>query len=131
MKTTNVSDWSGRASRTIPSAVQTHVCISVPRHNMMGQSLDADVLPTNETISKGLATRLHRHAVQRMEEAGFGCFVQSANVSIYTMDGDEKPADRAYTVRFMSEKGGYIEVSGIATRHGWPTLDYGFYAGAE
>lgn len=78
-------------------------------------------------ISAGMAKRLLAHAKARMNEAGFGDFAKDADVTVYSMDGDEKAADRSYSVRFNSRYGpGYIEVIGILTKNGWPSLDHGF-----
>lgn len=86
---------------------------------------------TDEHISAGLAKRLHRFAVSRLDDFGFAQAAQGWDVEIYTLDGDDKPADRAYTVRFTNEKGGYLEVSGILTRSGWPSLDHGLHVGSD
>jgi len=100
------------------------------RFDMAGQRLPTVVRETFEAISKGLAERLRRHAESRLAGAGF---TQAAGwkVEVYTLDGEDKPADRGYTVRFQNEKGGYIEVIGILTVKGWPSLDHGFAIGEE
>ena len=43
----------------------------------------------------------------------------------YTMDGDERPANRFYTVEFTNPKGGMVGIQGIMTERGWPSLDHG------
>lgn len=84
------------------------------------------LIDTGEKIPQGLAKRLHRYALERMDDAGFATAVTGWKVTVYTINGEERAAHRAYTVRFQNERGGLIEVCGIFTRNGWPTLDHGF-----
>lgn len=113
--------------------MKTEVFTTQSRFGMGGQRLARDVTPVHgETISAGLAHRLHQHAQQRMVRAGFRAFLEGAAVEVYTLDGECRPSDRTYTVRFRSaEGGGYVEVCGIHTSKGWPTLDFGFYVGED
>lgn len=98
--------------------------------DQVGQRLPCSLHETKEQITAGLAARLRRHANQRLTDTGF---TQAAawELEVYTMDADEKPADRAYSVRFLNEKGGYVEVVGILTNNGRPVLDHGFAIGTE
>ena len=45
--------------------------------------------------------------------------------------GDEAPSERAYDVRVVNPQGGIIGVQHILTRHGWPTLNHGFFIDCE
>jgi hypothetical protein len=94
------------------------------------------LLPTTlhdvaERIRQGMAQRLLRYAQQQMDASGFGAAVAGWQVEVYTIDGDDVPSERSYCVRWKNEKGGYIEVIGILTNHGWPCIDHGFYISAE
>lgn len=113
------------------STPATAVMSRVSRFNQIGQRLDDFLVVTEDSISTGLANRLHRHAVSRLSAAGFSKMLEDSQVEIYTMDAEQKPADRSYSVRFKNKLGGYIEVIGIQTNHGWPSLDYGFDIGEE
>ncbi|WP_353645727.1 hypothetical protein [Mesorhizobium sp. WSM2239] len=95
-----------------------------PRFNMVGQKLPDSLHDTDEQISPGLASRLHRYALHTLEDTGFE--VSSWDCEVYTMDGDDRPADRFYTVEFTNPKGGMIGIQGILTKRGWPFLDHGF-----
>ena len=86
---------------------------------------------TDEAISNGLAQRLARYAAGILEEAGFGAVVQGWACTVITLDGNERPADREYHVRFLNSKGGFMEVNRIHTRKGWPFLDFGISAGQD
>jgi len=97
-----------------------------PRFNMVGQLLTPTLATLDEQISAGLAKRLHKYAMTRLDAAGFLDMCKTWTPEVYTTDGDDSPADRSYTVRFRNSKDGYIEVTGILTRHGWPFLDHGF-----
>lgn len=101
------------------------------RFTIFGQKLPYELIDLPESISPGLAKRLHCHAQNRLEEAGFLGAVDGWAVEIYTMDGEKSPSDRNYGVKFRNPKGGYIAVVGIMTRHGWPSLDFGFDIGHE
>lgn len=84
---------------------------------------------TSETISQGLMHRLASYALNRLDEAGFKATVEGWDCNVYTLDGNDRPADRVYQVCFMNSKGGYLEVDRIHTRSGWPFLDHGISAG--
>jgi len=101
------------------------------QHDMCGRFLSYPLTTIDESISAGLAERLVAHAQRALTEAGFEALVEGWRVTVSTMDGDERPAKRFYNVRWQNEKGGYIEVTGILTRHGWPTLNHGFDIGQE
>lgn len=110
----------------------TEVMIPGPsRFDMTGQRLPTDLHTVAETISAGLAKRLHTYAERELIAQGFGPLAVGAKVTVYTIDGDEKPADRSYCVRWHTPKGGYVEMVGILTKAGWPSLDHGFAIGFE
>lgn len=112
--------------------IQTTVLAPDPaRYDMTGRKLTTTLHTIDACISAGLAQRLVRYANQVMCDGGFDAAAAAWEVSVYTVDGDEKPADRSYCVRWTNPKGGYIEVIGILTKHGWPALDHGFYIGQE
>ena len=115
-----------------------------PRFDMCGHSLPDTLTTTSETISAGLTARLHRYAFQRLECAGFAATVRRPAglidgapsysewpCEVYTMDAEDKPANRSYCVRWKNEEGGTIEVVGILTRRGWPSLDHGLAIGED
>lgn len=95
------------------------------RFDMVGQSLPTHLTLTADGVSPGLAKRLARYALQTLDDNGFGKVVAEWQVSVYTLEADEKPADRSYSVRWTNEEGGAIEVVGILTHRGWPFLDHG------
>jgi len=109
--------------------MKTTVYQSKAHFSQTGQRLASSLHEVSEEISAGLAQRLARYAQTRLEDAGFVALGE--RIEVYTLDADEPPANRAYTVRFQHEKGGYLEVSGILTRRGWPSLDHGFAIGEE
>jgi len=112
--------------------MQTQVYLTgAPRHDMVGQRLPSYLTITPETISKGLAQRILAYASKRLAEAGFEKLISTWTTSVYTLDADKKQVNRAYTVKFQNDKGGYIEVSGIYTQNGWPFLDYGYAIGHD
>jgi len=74
--------------------------------------------------SPGLVKRLVKYAVNQMVDHGFPCF---GKVRVYTMDGDERPADRDYCVEFINSKGNGLGVQRILMKNGHPFLDHGFY----
>lgn len=86
---------------------------------------------TDEKISHGLVHRLAAYSLKALDDAGFKPAVVGWACTVYTLDGNERPADREYTVRFQNPKGGYLEVNRIFTRNGWPFLDHGISAGHE
>jgi len=94
------------------------------RFTMVGTKLPYTLHETGEEISAGLAKRLHAYALRRLSNAGFP--VSDWDCEVYTMDGDNRPADRSYTVEFTNSKGGMIGLQGILTNHGWPVVDHGF-----
>ncbi len=110
--------------------MKTTVFQAKARHNQVGQRLPDALHATPEQITAGLASRLRRYAEQRLTDAGF-THAAGWEFAAYTMDADDKTANRAYTVRFQNEKSGYVEVIGILTNKGWPTLDHGFAIGHE
>lgn len=113
-------------------AIETSVLVrEAAKFNMCGQFLGYPLRTVAEAISRGLASRLHHYAIQRLDDAGFKKAIEGWDAEVYTLDGDEKPADRSYCVRFKNAKGGYIEVVQILTRSGWPSLDHGLDIGCE
>lgn len=94
------------------------------RFNMVGQSLPRQLFKTDESISQGLAKRLHKYALETLDSAGFKSAVSEWKTTVYT-DIDEIPSDHIYCVRWENKQGGSIEVVGIYTRNGWPCLDHG------
>jgi len=108
--------------------MQTTVMVKdAARFDMTGQFLGYPLRTVQESISAGLAKRLEAYARGRLSDAGF--IVTDFAVEVYTLDGDEPPSQRSYCVKFESAKGGYIELIGILTKSGWPTLDHGFAIG--
>ncbi|TCV51365.1 hypothetical protein [Pseudomonas sp. 460] len=101
------------------------------RFNMVGQKLPDHLHITDKVITQGLAYRLARYALQRLDDAGFAKAVEGWKLAVYTMDADLPPGDRTYSVRWKNDAGGYIEVCGIFTKRGWPTLDHGYFIGHE
>lgn len=99
--------------------------------DQVGQLLGYPLKNVKDDIRPGLAQRLVKHAQERFVEAGFGPAISGAQVEVYTMDGDDKPSDRSYNVKFLNEKGGYLELCRILTINGWPSLDHGFAIGHE
>lgn len=107
--------------------LQTEVLKHGPtQFDMVGQVVARPLYTVEETISKGLAERLHRYAERELIDQGFGALAKDAKVTVYTIDGEEKPADRSYCVRWHTPKGGYVELIGILTKAGWPTVNHGF-----
>lgn len=86
---------------------------------------------TEEQVTPGLALRLVRYALICLDDSGFKAAIEGWKCTVITLDGNERPADREYHVRFMNTKGGYVEVNRILTRKGWPFLDHGISAGHE
>lgn len=112
--------------------MQTTVLTRGPANfNMCGQLLGYPLKTVADTISAGLAKRLHAYALKRLAEAGFQRAVEGWAVEVYTLDGNERPADRSYCVRFQNLEGGYIELVGILTNMGWPCFDHRFSIGHE
>ncbi|MHD0644424.1 hypothetical protein ACYPKM_02155 [Pseudomonas aeruginosa] len=112
--------------------IQTEVLRSGPaRFSMVGERLPSYLFDTDEAISDGLAKRIYHYAVGRLADAGFTKAVEGWIATVCTLDGDEKPADRSYYVRWKNSNGGYIDLVGILTRSGWPSLDHGWDIGHE
>ncbi|ETV05562.1 hypothetical protein I5M16_19780 [Pseudomonas aeruginosa] len=114
------------------------------RFDMSGRRLPFNLSLTGESITPGLAARLHRYAFDRLRAAGFADAIRRPaglangrpawsewDCTVYTMDADDRPADRSYCVRWKNPAGGYLEVAGILTLKGWPTLDHGLEIGEE
>lgn len=102
-----------------------------PRFNMVGQLLTPTLSTLDEQISAGLARRLYNYATARLDAAGFLDMCRDWTPEVFTTNGDDLPVDRWYTVRFRNSKDGYIDVTGILTRRGWPFLDHGFNIGTD
>lgn len=118
--------------RATNTAVQTEVLKAHPTEfDITGQRLSISMFTAEESISTGLANRLVRYATGEMAESGFAEMAKNWKILVYTVDGDRKPADRSYCVRWTNEKGGYIEVIGILTSKGWPSLSHGFDIGID
>jgi hypothetical protein len=98
---------------------------------MVGQVVECPIRITDEVIAPGLAKRLANYALQRMNEAGFKVMVKEWTISVYTTDATDAPSNRCYCVRFQNAGNGYIELVGILTKNGWPTLDHGYAIGHE
>lgn len=94
--------------------------------NAVGQVVCRPVHKVEGSISTGLASRLMQYAERELIAAGFGALAKDATVTVYTIDGDDRPADRSYCVKWLMPQGGYVELIGILTRFGWPSLDHGF-----
>lgn len=102
-----------------------------PAHfNQVGQFLGYPLKDVDVAITPALVQRLVRYASKRFADVGFAQGIAGADVEVYTADADEKPANRSYTVKFEHRQGGYVELCGILTQHGWPMLDHGFNMGA-
>lgn len=101
------------------------------RFTMAGQKLPDQLHITDKVITHGLAFRLARYALQRLNDAGFAKAVEGWKLTVYTMDADLPSAERYYSVRWKNDTGGYIEVNGILTSRGWPSLDHGYSIGHE
>ena len=101
------------------------------RFDMCGKRLPTHLTKVDECISKGLADRLHRYAERELIARGFGSLAKDAKVTAYTIDADDNSADRSYCVRWHTPQGGYVELIGILTKAGWPSLDHGFAIGFE
>jgi hypothetical protein len=96
------------------------------KFSMWGGALPNDLTVVDGTISPGLVARLHRYALTRMLASGFD--VTDWKCEISTLDGDERPSDRSYTVEFTNAQGGSIALEGIETKSGHPFLHHGFTA---
>ncbi|MGV2866379.1 hypothetical protein [Achromobacter sp. AGC39] len=103
-----------------PNAAQFDLC---------GRRLTQTLRTTDASIKPGLAARLRHYALGVLETAGFIGAVEGWTLLVYTVDGDLPPSERSYCVRLTNALGGYIEVIGILTRHGWPTVDHGLDIG--
>lgn len=101
------------------------------RFDMCGQHLSVDLNLGPEEVSQGLAKRLFDYTARSLREDGFGFMADLAiagkwEASVYTIDGDLPSADRSYCVRITNPEGGYVEMIGIYTRKGWPTINHGY-----
>lgn len=101
------------------------------RFTMTGQKLPDQLHITDKVITYGLAYRLARYALQRLKDAGFAKSVEGWKLTVYTMDAELPASKRYYSVRWQNESGGYIDVNGILTSRGWPSLDHGYSIGHE
>jgi len=110
--------------------LQTEVLKAVPEWNILHQKTHY-FLNTLEgvEISQGLARRLYKHALEVLNSAGFKQCVTEWEPSVYTCDGDLPSSERSYCVRWTNTDNGYIEVIGILTRNGWPSLNHGLAIG--
>ena len=99
------------------------------RHDMVGRFLGYPLHITEQQISAGLAKRLVRYGEHVLDDNGFLDMVQGWAVKVGTNDADKTPANRFYWVTWTNEKGGTINVTGILTSKGWPTLDHGLTIG--
>ncbi len=114
---------------------------SPTRFTLYGKALPNELKTTDEKVSPGLAKRLARYALNRLQDSGFRRVVEPTSgvigkpnlghwrVLVYTTDGDQSSSVRSYCVRFTNCDGGYIEVVGILTKRGWPSLDHGLAIG--
>lgn len=102
-----------------------------PHFNWTQYRTNWPILRTDETISHGLMHRLAKYALKRLDEAGFKAAIEGWECNVYTLDGNDRPSDRVYQVRFMNSKGGFLEVDRIHTSKGWPFLDHGISAGHQ
>lgn len=94
--------------------------------DMCGTFLYYPLHTRDEPITQGMAERLYRFALRRLQDAGFN--IKSFNVTVSTMDGNLPQSERYFCVEWKSPKGGVIGVQGILTRKGYPFLDHGIYA---
>lgn len=104
---------------------------SPTRFDLSGQRLPPDLHPATQGIRPGLAKRLQAYAHKELFAQGFGALAKEATVEVYTIDGDSPPADRTYCVRWQTPQGGYVELGGILTKSGWPSLHHGFDIGVN
>lgn len=112
--------------------MKTDVMIRMPiRYDMTGMALPQQVKTTGKTISKRLAARLYRYALDRLRLSGFQDVVTGWEPEAYTLDADNPVDDRTYCVRWVNPEGGYIEVIGIFISDGKPHLDHGFAIGDD
>ena len=81
---------------------------------------------TEESISPGLASRLESYARKRVVDAGLPALLEGWTVEIYTTDGELPPSERYYVVKWQNTQGTEIQLTGILTNRGWPTVDHGF-----
>ena len=101
------------------------------RFDMCGNLLPNNLSLTDETISPGLAKRLHNYGLTRLDDAGFLSLASSWQVEVYTINANDIPGDRSYCIKWINSDGGYIELVGIFTRSGWPCLDHGWDIGHD
>lgn len=97
------------------------------RFNQFKNTHESSIISCDEEISQGLAARLLKYAIGRAKESGLmGVLSNDWSVLVSTNDGDEKPANRYYEVRWTNAVGCYIELTRILTKNGWPFLDHHF-----
>lgn len=101
------------------------------RFDMVGQRLPDHLHISDQVITQGLAIRLARYALQRPDDGGFAEAVVGWKLTVYTMDAELPASKRTYSVRWQNDAGGYIDVCGIFTNRGWPSLDHGYLMGHE
>lgn len=95
------------------------------RFDMTGKSLPVSLFLSEEGISIGLAKRIYRYALEALDSAGFLEAVKDWDVTVCADDVNEQPSDRQYWVQWENSDGGGIQVVGILTKSGWPTIDHG------
>ena len=101
-----------------------------PVFGMGGNFLYYPLKRLEENIAEGLARRLYLYALKRAKESGFE-FLNTWECEVGTSDGDEKPSNRGYFVKFTNSKNGFISLTNILTRNGYPTLDHSWEIGEE
>lgn len=112
--------------------VTTTVMQTGPAHfNQVGQFQYYPLTDTTESISAGLTQRLLKYAARRFADAGLAAAIAETQAEVYTTDADLRPSQRQYGVKFRHPQGGYVELTCILTRAGWPVLDHGFQIGEE
>jgi hypothetical protein len=116
----------------MPQVIQTEIYKADPaRFDMAGNRLADFLKLTSEQISQGLAQRLARYALKSLDDAGFKEAVDGWTCVVHSDEAEDTPANRSYYVRWKNPKGGFMEVTGILTKNGWPFLDHGISAGHE
>jgi hypothetical protein len=75
-------------------------------------------------IASGLVQRLLKYGKERLVNAGLE-MVNNWAVEISTMDGNEIPSYRKYSVTWKNAQGTEISIDGIMTKKGHPFLDHG------
>ena len=115
--------WSISA---VTDAIPTEVYAKAPpRFNLGGQLLATQLIKTDDAISQGLAKRIVKYAERTLNDAGFLEAVTGWQVTVPTIDAEDIPSERSYNVQWENNDGGILEVVGILTHRGWPTMDRG------